>query len=29
MFKKRNPQLAKEVKQLAEEIRSHLKNFRK
>ena len=29
MFKKRNPQLSKEVKLLAEEIRSHLKNFRK
>jgi predicted choloylglycine hydrolase len=29
MFKKGNPQLAKEVKQLAEEIRTHLNNFRK
>ncbi|TXD95500.1 mobilization protein MbpA [Gillisia hiemivivida] len=29
MFKKGNPQLAKEVKQLSEEIRTHLNNFRK
>ncbi len=29
MFKKRNPQLAKEVKHLAAEIRTHLNNFRK
>ncbi len=29
MFKKGNPRLAKEVKDLAEEIRSHLKNFNK
>ncbi|TVZ26593.1 hypothetical protein JM83_1570 [Gillisia sp. Hel_I_86] len=29
MFKKNNPQLTKEVIQLAEEIRGHLKNFRK
>ena len=29
MFKKREPQVAKEVQQLAEEIRSHLKNFKK
>ncbi len=29
MFKKGNPQLATEVKQLAEEIRKHLKNFKK
>ena len=29
MFKKGNPQLAEEVKQLAEEIRTHLKNFKK
>ncbi len=29
MFKKGNPRLAKEVQDLAEEIRSHLKNFRK
>lgn len=29
MFKKGNPQLAQEVKLLAEEIRTHLKNFRK
>ena len=29
MFKKGNPKLAKEVKDLAEEIRSHLKNFKK
>ncbi len=29
MFKKSNPKLAKEVKDLAEEIRSHLKNFKK
>ena len=29
MFKKRNPNLANEVKQLAEEIRKHLYNFKK
>lgn len=29
MFKKRNPRLAKEVEQLANEIRMHLYNFRK
>lgn len=29
MFKKRNPKLAKEVEQLAEEIRTHLYNFKK
>ncbi|WP_245984027.1 mobilization protein MbpA [Gillisia mitskevichiae] len=29
MFKKGNPRLAKEVQELAEEIRSHLKNFKK
>lgn len=29
MFKKRNPKLATEVEQLAEEIRSHLNNFKK
>ncbi len=29
MFKKSNPKLAEEVKHLAEEIRNHLKNFRK
>ncbi|WP_026837085.1 mobilization protein MbpA [Gillisia sp. JM1] len=29
MFKKGNPQLAKEVKQLSEEIRSNLNNFKK
>ncbi|WP_026837148.1 mobilization protein MbpA [Gillisia sp. JM1] len=29
MFKKGNPQLAKEVKQLSEEIRTHLNNFKK
>ena len=29
MFKKGNPKLAKEVAQLAEEIRTHLRNFRK
>jgi len=29
MFKKGNPQLANEVKHLAEEIRTHLNNFRK
>ncbi|TVZ26057.1 hypothetical protein JM83_1003 [Gillisia sp. Hel_I_86] len=29
MFKKSNPQLTREVLQLAQEIRGHLKNFRK
>lgn len=29
MFKKKDPKLATEVEQLAEEIRSHLKNFNK
>jgi len=29
MFKKGNPKLAKEVAQLAEEIRTHLRNFKK
>ncbi len=29
MFKKRNPRLAQEVEQLAEQIRTHLYNFRK
>ncbi|MHA6279344.1 mobilization protein MbpA [Salinimicrobium sp. CAU 1759] len=29
MFKNRDPQLAATVKNLAEEIRTHLKNFRK
>jgi len=29
MFKKGNPKLAKDVAQLAEEIRKHLRNFRK
>jgi len=29
MFKKSNPQLSKEVQQLAEEIRNHLKSFKK
>ena len=29
MFKNRDPQLAATVKDLAEEIRTHLKNFRK
>ena len=29
MFRKSNPKLAEEVKQLAEEIRTHLKNFKK
>nr|WP_298924623.1 mobilization protein MbpA [uncultured Allomuricauda sp.] len=29
MFKKRNPKLAKEVEQLANEIRMHLYNFKK
>ena len=29
MFKKRNPLLAKEVENLAEEIRKHLYNFKK
>ncbi|WP_350290680.1 mobilization protein MbpA [uncultured Croceitalea sp.] len=29
MFKKRNPKLAKEVRQLANEIRRHLYNFKK
>jgi len=29
MFKKSNPKLAEEVKHLAEEIRCHLKNFKK
>jgi len=29
MFKKRNPRLAKEVEQLANEIRIHLQNFKK
>lgn len=29
MFKKRNPKLEQEVKQLAEEIRKHLYNFKK
>jgi hypothetical protein len=29
MFKKRNPKLATEVAQLAEQIRAHLYNFRK
>ena len=29
MFKKRNPRLAREVEQLAEEIRKHLYNFKK
>ena len=29
MFKKRNPKLADEVTELAEEIRTHLYNFRK
>lgn len=29
MFKKRNPKLVKEVEQLAEEIRTHLYNFKK
>ena len=29
MFKKGNPRLAEEVQDLAEEIRSHLKNFKK
>jgi len=29
MFKKGNPKLVKEVQELAEEIRSHLKNFKK
>ena len=29
MFRKRNPKLAEEVKQLAREIGTHLKNFRK
>ncbi|MEM6815631.1 MAG: mobilization protein MbpA [Bacteroidota bacterium] len=29
MFKKRNPKLAREVEQLAEEIRKHLYNFKK
>jgi len=29
MFKKSNPQLSKEVQQLAEEIMTHLKNFKK
>ncbi len=29
MFKKRNPRLAKEVEQLANEIQTHLYNFKK
>ncbi|WP_339840202.1 mobilization protein MbpA [uncultured Maribacter sp.] len=29
MFKKRNPKLASEVEKLAEEIRTHLYNFKK
>ena len=29
MFKKRDPRLASTVEQLAEEIRAHLKNFKK
>jgi hypothetical protein len=29
MFKKRNPKLANEVRQLAEQIRTHLYNFKK
>ena len=29
MFKKRNPRLAQEVEQLAEQIRTHLYNFKK
>jgi hypothetical protein len=29
MFKKHNPKLASEVEKLAEEIRTHLYNFRK
>mgnify|MGYP000123767485 CR=1 FL=1 len=29
MFKKRNPKLANEVMELAEQIRQHLNNFRK
>ncbi|SDB58926.1 hypothetical protein SAMN03097699_2365 [Flavobacteriaceae bacterium MAR_2010_188] len=29
MFKKRNPELANDVSQLAEEIRQHLNNFKK
>ena len=29
MFKKSNPKLSKEVQQLAEEIRTHLKSFKK
>jgi hypothetical protein len=29
MFKKRNPRLTREVEQLAEQIRTHLYNFKK
>jgi hypothetical protein len=29
MFKKNNPQLAKEVRQLADELRGHMQNFKK
>jgi hypothetical protein len=29
MFKKNNPKLAGEVRQLAQEIRNHIQNFRK
>jgi hypothetical protein len=29
MFKRHNPKLASEVKQLAEEIRTHLYNFKR
>jgi len=29
MFKKRDPKLAKNVEDLAKEIRTHLKNFKK